>query len=317
MGTSRRQVLRLAALLALPSAFTACRTQETASGEQAATGQVSRPSTLTFTYTDIAGLEELQRSFGQFQSSLSEVLDLEVTLFPVSDRLAAVEALAAGQVDLALTGASEYVAIRALEPDAVPLIGIERPNNRTQIRTYAGSGVDALDDLRGRQIDVIAPGSTSGHLGASMLLQESDIDPQRDVEFVFLGPTAGIVALAQQELPAQALSRAAFEAAAERAQDSGVTVDLSALPVIAEGPLLPPDVFIASGTLPNAFQEEMRAKLLAGESRLLEVLRAAGAAGAAYSDEGTRFIEVDDQTFDYMRDAWRAIGQEDLGEIPE
>lgn len=317
MKSNRAIAALLSVVLLLAATSAACADSAAPEEQQDSPAEASRPAELVFTYTDIAGLEELQRSFGEFQSVLSDVLELDVELMPVSDRLAAVEALAAGQVDVVLTGASEYVAIKALEPDAVPLVGIERPNNRTQIRTHPGSGITTLDDLRGREIDVIAPGSTSGHLGASMLLQESGIDPQTDVEFVFLGPTAGIIALAQQELPAQALSEAAFTAAVQRARDSGTNVDLTNLPVVAEGPILPPDAFIASGTLPEPFREELRAKLLMAEDQLLSVLQQAGAAGAAYTDDGTRFVEIDDDDFDYMRDAWRAIGQEDLGEIPE
>jgi phosphonate transport system substrate-binding protein len=271
----------------------------------------NRPEVVRFTFTDLAGLSELQRNFGPFREELSEVLGTEVELFPVSDRLAAVEAMNAGQVDLVLTGSSEYVAIRA-ETEAVPLVGIERPGNFTQIRTHEGSGIESIEDLRGERIDAIAAGSTSGHLGTAKLLADNGIDPQSDVEMVFLGPTAGIEALTRGELPAQGRNPISYEVAAERAG-----VDLDRLPVVAEGPVLPPDAFVASPELPEEYREEVGRALVENEGRLLEAILQAEDIAAAYEGEGTRFVRVDDSDYDYMREAWRAVGVEDFAEIPD
>lgn len=284
---------------------------EAGGGREDRGARQDRPETIRFTFTDLAGLSELQRNFGPFQEELSEALGTEVELFPVSDRLAAVEAMNAGQVDLVLTGSSEYVAIRA-ETEAVPLVGIQRPDNLTQIRTHEGSGIESIEDLRGERIDVIAAGSTSGHLGTAKLLEDNGIDPQNDVELVFLGPTAGIEALVRGELPAQGRNPISYEVAAERAG-----VDLERLPVVAEGPVLPPDAFVASPELPEGYREEVRRTLVENEDRLLEAILRAEDIAAAYEGGGTKFVRVDDSDYEYMREAWRAIGVEDFAEIPD
>lgn len=270
-----------------------------------------RPETVRFAFTDLPGMTELQRNFGPFQEELSEVLGSEVELFPVSDRLAAVEAMNAGQVDLVLTGASEYVAIRA-ESEAVPLVGIKRPDNFTQIRTHEGSGIGSIEDLRGRRIDAITAASPSGHLGTAKLLADSGIDPEKDVELVFLGPTAGIEALKRGELPAQGRNPISYEVAAE-----STDVNLDELPVVAEGPVLPPDVFVASPELSEGYREEVRQALMENEWRLLDAILRAEDIAVAYEGEGTRFVAVEDSDFDYMREAWKAIGVADLAEAPE
>jgi len=67
-----------------------------------------------FAVTDIEGLEALQQEFGGFEKALEQATGLEVELFPVSSRTAAVEAMNSGQVDLVLTGPAEYVVMKEL-----------------------------------------------------------------------------------------------------------------------------------------------------------------------------------------------------------
>jgi phosphonate transport system substrate-binding protein len=55
---------------------------------------------IEFAVIDIEGLEALQQEFGAFE----EITGLEVTLFPVNSRTAAVEALTAEHVHFVLTG---------------------------------------------------------------------------------------------------------------------------------------------------------------------------------------------------------------------
>ena len=70
--------------------------------------------TIKFAVTDIEGLEQLQQEFGAFETALEKSTGLDVELFPVSSRTAAVEAMNAEQVDFVLTGPAEYVVIKAL-----------------------------------------------------------------------------------------------------------------------------------------------------------------------------------------------------------
>ena len=57
---------------------------------------------ITFAVTDVAGLENLQREFGVFREVLEEVTGLEIEFLPVNSYTAAVEAMAADQIDFVL-----------------------------------------------------------------------------------------------------------------------------------------------------------------------------------------------------------------------
>lgn len=82
---------------------------------------------IRFAVTDIDGAESLQREFGPFKAAFEKVADVKVQFFAVSGRTAAVEAMAAGQVDFVLTGPAEYVVFKA-RTNAVPVVGWQRPD---------------------------------------------------------------------------------------------------------------------------------------------------------------------------------------------
>ena len=69
--------------------------------------------TIRLAITDVDGLESLQREFGPFKAAFEKVSGLKVEFFPVSGRTAAVEAMAAKQVDFVLTGPAEYIVFQA------------------------------------------------------------------------------------------------------------------------------------------------------------------------------------------------------------
>lgn len=275
-------------------------------------GEEGQPERLRFAVPDLQGLEELRRDWRPLQQEFSEIAGVDVELFPVSDNLAAVEALAAGQVDLVLTGPSEYVATRA-RTEAVPLIGLSRPGYRTEIRTYEGSGIESVEDLRGKRIDVVDAGSTSGHLGTAGLLADNGIDPQEDVEIVFLGD-AGVRALMNEEIDAIGRS---FEGGFQTAFDEADITDYDErFPVVVRGSELPPDVFMASPDLPEGYRNELRASMIENEDRLIEaILRGESENNNKYRESA--LIPVEDPDFDYIREAYRTIGVEDFSEALE
>src|SRR5262245_37312616 len=92
---------------------------------------------LRFAITDVEGLEQLQREFGAFRDLLEAQTKLNIELFPVSDRTAAVTALENGQIDLVLTGPAEYVIFRS-RTDVRPLVGLHRPDYTAVILVRRG-----------------------------------------------------------------------------------------------------------------------------------------------------------------------------------
>ncbi|MBT6175647.1 MAG: putative selenate ABC transporter substrate-binding protein [Deltaproteobacteria bacterium] len=107
---------------------------------------------------------ELQRKNAPLVAYLSEELGTEVTYVPVTDYGAAVQALAAGQIDFAWLGGFTHVQARTMA-GAVPLTmrGIDR-DFKTVFIANAQSGVEKVEDIRGKTLSFGSKSSTSGHL---------------------------------------------------------------------------------------------------------------------------------------------------------
>ena len=123
---------------------------------------------IRFAVTDIDGAESLQREFGPFKAAFEKVADVKVQ---VSGRTAAVEAMAAGQVDFVLTGPAEYVVFKA-RTNAVPVVGWQRPDYFSQVAVLASGPIKSVADLKGKTISFGEIGSTSQHLGPAQALAD-------------------------------------------------------------------------------------------------------------------------------------------------
>ncbi len=119
---------------------------------------------IRFAVTDVDGMESLQREYGPFKDAFEKASGLKMDFFPVSGRTAAVEAMAADQVDFVLTGPAEYVVFNA-RLKAQPVVVWTRPNYKSSIVVLEDSPVKSLADLKGKKISFGEIGSTSQHLG--------------------------------------------------------------------------------------------------------------------------------------------------------
>ena len=264
-----------------------------------------RPETLRVAVTDLVGMEELQRNFGSFQEEMAEILDMEVELFPVSDRTAAVTALESDRVDLVLTGPAEYVIIRE-RTDAAPVTGITRPGYYSVITTHVDSPFESVEDLEGATVAMSDVGSTSGHLGPSVILQDAGLNPQEDVEVEMLGD-GDLVAFANEETDAWGGNALDFEVFLEEQE-----LPETDFQIIGEGEPLPNDLFVANPNLSEEFIGEVRAGMVENEETILEAILQ-GEENEKYV--GAELVEAEDEDYEYMREAYRAIGVDDFSEF--
>ncbi|WP_163536277.1 phosphate/phosphite/phosphonate ABC transporter substrate-binding protein [Gracilibacillus sp. YIM 98692] len=262
---------------------------------------------IRFTVTDLKGLEELKRDFGPFQEALSEALDREVKLFPVSDRTAAVSALKSDQVDLVLTGPAEYVIIKEIT-NSTPLIGISRPGYRSEIAVLADSGINSLSELEGKKIAMSDIGSTSGHIGPSKILFDAGLQNGKNIETVMLGD-ADRQAFYNGDVAAWGGNPIDLEHFIE----SNDNISKEDFKVIKEGPILPNDIFIANtNTLTEDEIADIRHSVLENEQTIIDSILSVKA-NDKY--EGTELVEAKDEQYDYVRGAYEAIGVTDLTEF--
>lgn len=304
IGPAKRLVTGAGAAVVLSLVLAGCGASSGAGGSSG--GGSGAPDTLRFAVTDLQGLEELQRDFGPFQKEMENVLGVDVEFFPVSSRPAAAEALRADKVDLVLTGPAEYVVMRE-RSEAEPLVGLTRPGYRGAIAVREGSGIESAGDLKGKSVAMSDAGSTSGHLAPCKVLMDADLEcGTADVDEKLLGD-GYTQAFLNEDVDALADSPLGIE---EMREEGGLSKEET--PIIAEGPDLPNDIFVANPELPKDFREGMRKDLIDNEQELIDALIESGA-NDKY--EESELVEAKDSEYDYIREAYKAIGVDDTSEF--
>jgi phosphonate transport system substrate-binding protein len=253
---------------------------------------------LRFSVTDTLTLEDLQRDYGALRTALEEILEKKVEFVPLGSYTAAAAALQLDQVDFVLTGPSEYVVMRA-RTNAVPVIALTRPNYYTVISVSANSGIKSVAELKGKKVAMWEVGSTSGHLGPTKMLMDAGLDPKSDVKILLLKGD-GLPALRKGNVDAWGGSAVKYE---KFLQDQGLSE--KDLPLIAKGPLLPDDLFVANSKFDDNFIKDISSKLLANQDKLLTSLLSVEEG----KYKGSRLISTVDSNYDMIREVYQAIGQ--------
>jgi phosphonate transport system substrate-binding protein len=274
-------------------------TQQT-STDSNSVSSIAKPERLNFSVTDIIGLEKLEENYGQFRAELSEVLGIELEFFPVDNMSAAASALQLDRLDFALTGPSEYVAIRA-RTNAIPVIAIERPNYYSAMVVPADSSIESIQDLKGKTLALSDVGSTSGHLSPTHMLVKAGLNPKSDLQVKMLGDDGSIEAIKTGQVDAWAGSAVDYK--------QYLAPQADRFKILAEGPPLPNDVFVASSNMNPELVEYIRSRVLDNQDRLIQAL-VQGEATQKY--KGARLLNAQDSDYDMIREVYRAIGQGDF-----
>ncbi len=158
---------------------------------------------------------ELARKFAPLGQYLEAKLGMKVEWTPVTDYAAAVEALVNKKVDLAWFGGFTFVqaSVRS-DGRVIPLVQREEDEKfRSVFITDTNSGINKLEDLKGRTLSFGSPSSTSGHLMPRSFLLAAKINPDSDLKRVsFSGAhDATIAAVASGKVDAGALNMSVWD----------------------------------------------------------------------------------------------------------
>ncbi len=153
---------------------------------------------------------ELARKFAPLGAYLEAKLGVKVEWTPVTDYAAAVEALVNKKVDLAWFGGFTFVqaSVRS-EGKVIPLVQREEDEKfRSVFITDATSGINKLEDLKGKTLSFGSASSTSGHLMPRSFLLAAKVNPDLDLKRIsFSGAhDATIAAVASGKVDAGALN---------------------------------------------------------------------------------------------------------------
>jgi len=256
--------------------------------------------TLRLAVTDIVGLENLQREYAGFQKILSEKSGMKVELFPVPNRTAAVEALNAKKIDLVLTGPAEYVVFKK-RTDAKLVVGFSRPEYYGSVVTLVGSGIDGVEDLKGKKVALGDVGSTSRHLSPIQVLADLGLKPGQDVQILHINRNVAVEAMKRGDVSAIGINRTDLPGLSKKHPDV-------VFKVIARGRDLPNDVLLAGTHVSDAVIANMK-KVFSENS---EALIAAVLLGPDENQkfQGMKFIpSISDADYNYVRKMYNTIGQ--------
>ncbi|MBP0029367.1 PhnD/SsuA/transferrin family substrate-binding protein [Roseofilum sp. Guam] len=296
--------MKLQRLLVLPLLFLiSCGSQEIESTNSNREAIAACPERLTLAVTDIFGEEELKKDFGEFQTVLGEALGISIDLFPMNDRVTAVPALLFERIDLALAGPSEYVLLKA-NADAIPLVGITRPGYYTVIATNANSGIENLQQLKGKTVGIREEGSTASHLGALKMLADMGLKPNQDFNVEIIGSDRGLVVLKEGKLDAWSDGNHHYQRALEK-----YNLQASEFIRISQGKPLPNDLIVANPSLDAECIAELQAQIVENERKLIDAI-VVSPANKKYAQ--SQMVPAKDEDYDLIREGYKAIGEEEL-----
>jgi len=255
---------------------------------------------LRLAVTDIVGLENLQREYAPFQKVLSEKAGVKVELFPVPNRTAAVEALKAKKIDLVLTGPAEYVVFKK-RTDAKLVVGFSRPEYYGSVVTLVGSGIDSVEDLKGKKVALGDVGSTSRHLSPIQVLADLGLNPQADMQILHINRNVAVEAMKRGDVAAVGINRTDLAGLSKKFPD--VTFK-----VIARGRDLPNDVLLAGSHISDELVGKMKKVFTENSDALIAAMLLGPDENQKF--QGMRFIpSISDKDYNYIRKMYATIGQ--------
>jgi phosphonate transport system substrate-binding protein len=174
--------------------------------------------------------EQVLRDNEPMKQYFEQRLGIPVEMFTGTSYGAVIEAMRADRVDAMLVGPFSYVlAVQEAKAEALavevsssakppvydPSIA---PYYISVVFTKKGSGVNTLEDLRGKGFNFVDPASTSGHLAPKALLIKKGLNPDKDMRTVFAGthPTS-VISVWNDKAPAGGT----YEGNLKRLADSG------------------------------------------------------------------------------------------------
>jgi phosphonate transport system substrate-binding protein len=162
------------------------------------------PDTLIFAYTPVEDPGGLPKS-GRFPDHLDKVTGKNVQFFPVQSNAAQIEAMRAGRLHIAgfNTGSNPLaVACAGFRPFAMMAAEDGGFGYEMEIITYPGSGIETVEDIKGKQLAFTSETSNSGFKAPSAILKADSACRRRGFRAVFSGKhDNSILGVANKDYP--------------------------------------------------------------------------------------------------------------------
>ena len=272
------------------------------------TDRTDWPETLTLAAVPSEEATALEASYGNIIAVLEEDLGITVEFFQATDYAGVIEAMIAGDVDVAQFGPFSYVIAVQNGAEIAPIGAlVDAPDAEPGYQSYGiaradNDEINSIEDFAGKNVCFVDPGSTSGFLYPSAGLLEVGIDPETGVNPVFAGGhDASVISVANGDCDAGF----AFDSMVTTTMVESGDIEEGEIKIVWESEVIAGSPIAVLTTLPQSLQDEIIRIIL--EEANVDALVARGICTDVEScevtdEEGTwGFVAVDDAFYDGVR----------------
>lgn len=174
------------------------------------------PDPLIFAYTPVEDPSVYAKVWEGFLQHMEKVTGRKVQFFPVQSNAAQIEAMRAGRLHVAgFNTGSNPLAVNCA--GFVPFTMMAAKDGaygyEMEIITFPGSGIDKVEDLKGKKLAFTSETSNSGFKAPSALLRDKfGLEAGRDFEAVFSGKhDNSIIGVANKDYPAASIANSVMK----------------------------------------------------------------------------------------------------------
>jgi phosphonate transport system substrate-binding protein len=179
------------------------------------------PDTLIFAYTPVEDPAVYKEAWSDFLVHMEKITGKKTVFFPVQSNAAQIEAMRSGRLHIAgfNTGSNPLaVNCAGFHPFTIMASLDGNFGYEMEIITYPGSGIEKVEDIKGKTMAFTAETSNSGFKAPSALLKaEYGMESGRDFEPAFSGKhDNSILGVANKDYPAAAIANSVMSRMIER-----------------------------------------------------------------------------------------------------
>ena len=169
------------------------------------------PDTLIFAYTPVEDPAVYKTAWADFLTHLEKETGKSVVFYPVQNNAAQIEAMRSGRLHIAgFNTGSNPLAVNCAGFSPFTIMAAEDGSfgYEMEILTYPGSGIEKVEDIKGKKLAFTSPTSNSGFKAPSAILKSDfDLLPDRDFEPVYSGKhDNSILGVANKDYPAASIA---------------------------------------------------------------------------------------------------------------
>lgn len=179
------------------------------------------PDTLVFAYTPVEDPAVYKTAWADFLEHLEAETGKDVMFFPVQNNAAQIEAMRSGRLHIAgfNTGSNPLaVNCAGFRPFTIMAATDGSFGYEMEIITYPDSGIETIEDIKGKQLAFTSPTSNSGFKAPSAILKaDYGMEPDKDFEPVFSGKhDNSVLGVANKDYQAAAVANSVMGRMIER-----------------------------------------------------------------------------------------------------